>query len=382
MKTKVFKPNTHICRGINMKKSLLVLSLATLAFLLFFSCSKKEEKKEEKTNSTVTTVANESKDDGMEVFEDIGFKVRLPKEFNDLDGNITAQELGDDTDEEEPVLGGLQYQYISDTTKQDTDKILNDDSLSRQEKKDKIDNEIYPRIKDIFSLATLRANLVKDENEIKEILFASDIKVVRKTDKYIQVITFSDGSNVEGLTEEEQKQYKEFINVAKSIQDMAQAMDPKPKTQALQSITGLNFKTQDLEGNEVTSDIFKNADVTMVNIWATWCGPCKEELPDIGRVAKKYRAKGAQVVAICSDVMEGDDSVLDEAKEIIQDSECDFIVLRNNSSFDSIFKNIQAFPTTLFFDKNGDLVGDVVIGGRSEAEFEALFEEILAKVKK
>jgi len=365
-----------------MRKSLLVLSLATLAFLLFFSCSKKEEKKEEKTNSTVTTAANESKDDGMEVFEDIGFKVRLPKEFNDLDGNITAQELGDDTDEEEPVLGGLQYQYISDTTKQDTDKILNDDSLSRQEKKDKIDNEIYPRIKDIFSLATLRANLVKDENEIKEILFASDIKVVRKTDKYIQVITFSDGSNVEGLTEEEQKQYKEFINVAKSIQDMAQAMDPKPKTQALQSITGLNFKTQDLEGNEVTSDIFKNADVTMVNIWATWCGPCKEELPDIGRVAKKYRAKGAQVVAICSDVMEGDDSVLDEAKEIIQDSECDFIVLRNNSSFDSIFKNIQAFPTTLFFDKNGDLVGDVVIGGRSEAEFEALFEEILAKVKK
>lgn len=382
MKTKIFKPNTHIFRGFNMRKSLLVLSLATLAFLLFFSCSKKEEKKEEKTNSTVTTAANESKDDGMEVFEDIGFKVRLPKEFNDLDGNITAQELGDDTDEEEPVLGGLQYQYISDTTKQDTDKILNDDSLSRQEKKDKIDNEIYPRIKDIFSLATLRANLVKDENEIKEILFASDIKVVRKTDKYIQVITFSDGSNVEGLTEEEQKQYKEFINVAKSIQDMAQAMDPKPKTQALQSITGLNFKTQDLEGNEVTSDIFKNADVTMVNIWATWCGPCKEELPDIGRVAKKYRAKGAQVVAICSDVMEGDDSVLDEAKEIIQDSECDFIVLRNNSSFDSIFKNIQAFPTTLFFDKNGDLVGDVVIGGRSEAEFEALFEEILAKVKK
>ena len=97
---------------------------------------------------------------------------------------------------------------------------------------------------------------------------------------------------------------------------------------------------------------------------------------------RKCRAKGAQVIAICSDVTDEDDSALEEAKEIIEDAKCEFLVLRKNNSLQSIYANIQAYPTTLFFDKNGNVVGSIVIGGRSEEQFAALLDEALEKVKK
>lgn len=361
-----------------MKKSFLALSLMVLSLIFFFSCSKKEEKKGENVSSLNATDKNI--EENVETFEDIGFKVRMPKQLSSgMEGNINLVQLGNDSIEDEPIFGAYLYQYISDATRQDLSTILTDTSIEKQDIDSKIENEVYPRVKDLFTLATLRADVVKNDDEIKEILVISDIKILAKTEKYIQVIGLSDGSDVENLTEEEQKQYKELLSLSKSIVDSIEVMEPKSKSEALQSITGLNFKTQDLEGKEVTSEIFKVADVTMVNIWATWCAPCKAELPDIGRVAKKYREKGGQVVAICSDVTEDDDSALDEAKEIIADSECDFVVLKKNSSLDSIFNNIQAYPTSLFFDKNGNLIGSIVVGSRSEAEFEALFDEMLAQ---
>ena len=48
----------------------------------------------------------------------------------------------------------------------------------------------------------------------------------------------------------------------------------------------LVFETTDLEGNSITSDeIFTGHRVTMINMWATWCDPCKNELPELAKMA-------------------------------------------------------------------------------------------------
>ncbi len=359
-----------------MKRRLIVLSLASLFLLTVFSCTKSEDEK------MTLSVTEEEKKDNWKAFEEIGFKVHIPKELSNKKDNINVVMLGNEDDDNSPIYNGYLYQFVSDETNSNYDAIIDDANISENEKDEKIEHEILPKLKDMFTLATLRSTLITKEGQIEEILNAKNIEVLRKTDKYTQVIAFNDGSNVDMLTENEQKQYKEFLAVASNIKNGAKAADPKPKKLSLQNIKALKFKTQDLDGKEVTQEVLKNADVTMINIWATWCPPCKAELPDIGRVAKKYRAKGCQVIAICSDVTDEDTSSLEDAKEIIKDAECDFLVLRKNPSLNAIYSSIQAYPTTLFFDKNGDVVGTVIIGGRSESDFEKAFDEILEKIKK
>ena len=55
------------------------------------------------------------------------------------------------------------------------------------------------------------------------------------------------------------------------------------------------------------------------------------------------------MIAICFDVTDEDDFALEDAKDIIKDAMCEFVVLRKHKSLDSIYYNIQAYPTTLFF---------------------------------
>ena len=50
-----------------------------------------------------------------------------------------------------------------------------------------------------------------------------------------------------------------------------------------------NFNTVDLDGNTVTGDILQNADLTFINYWATWCGPCKALSPILEELAEEYK---------------------------------------------------------------------------------------------
>ncbi len=346
---------------------------------LFVACDKKGDGSKGDASLALT---EEEKNDNWKYFKEIGFKVRIPKEISDKKDNVIVSTMGDEENDEDPIYNGYLYSYISDGTNKAFDDIIADDSLSNDEKGAKIEKEVQPGIQDMFILAVLRSPLITQENTIEKILGADDITVLEKNAEFTQAIAIYSEGNLSALTEEEKKDCKALMQVAKEVKKGAKAGKPVPKKASLQEIQGLKFKTQDLAGNEVTSEVLKKADITMVNIWATWCAPCRAELPYIGELERKYRAKGAQVIAICSDVTDEDDSALEEAKEIIEDAKCEFLVLRKNNSLQSIYAHIQAYPTTLFFDKNGNVVGSIVIGGRSEEQFAALLDEALEKVKK
>ncbi len=144
--------------------------------------------------------------------------------------------------------------------------------------------------------------------------------------------------------------------------------------------TPIEFKSCDLNGNKIGSEVFQNADVTLVNIWATWCGPCRGELPALGKIAEKYTAKGYQVIGFILDVSEGSDNA-DVAKEILSDAGCNFPVVMNHPSLDAVFADVDAFPTTLFVDKAGNLLLPEHIGATDEKGFEALFEKAIEAAK-
>lgn len=73
------------------------------------------------------------------------------------------------------------------------------------------------------------------------------------------------------------------------------------------SASAFSFKSIDLDGTEISSDLYSNNKITMVNIWGTFCGPCIREMPDLAKLSQEYKSKGVEIIGIPIDI--ADDSV-------------------------------------------------------------------------
>ena len=113
------------------------------------------------------------------------------------------------------------------------------------------------------------------------------------------------------------------------------------------------FDTQTLEGEEVTEEIFTQADLTMVNIWGTFCGPCINEMPDLGEISREYKDKGFQIVGMLCDVAEpGDETAL----QIVEETNADYMhIVASDDLQGGILQYVTGVPTTIFVDKNGNI---------------------------
>ena len=127
-------------------------------------------------------------------------------------------------------------------------------------------------------------------------------------------------------------------------------------------ITSLGtFKTIDAEGNEVTSDIFADAGLTMINYWATFCGPCREEMPELETLRNDY--DGLQIIGVPVDVYDFDetDDNYQLMLDIISDTGVTYPNLFMTGSLYTYGQTVYAVPTTIFVDKDGNIV-DTVMG--------------------
>ena len=121
------------------------------------------------------------------------------------------------------------------------------------------------------------------------------------------------------------------------------------------------FTSYDLEGNEVDSSIFANADITVVNIWGTFCGPCIDEMPALAEWDAEL-PDNVQIVGIVSDVPETSGSEYAAAQKIVADSGVKFTNIIAAGELAEFMKKVRMFPTTLFVDSNGKFVHDPFVG--------------------
>lgn len=143
----------------------------------------------------------------------------------------------------------------------------------------------------------------------------------------------------------------------------------------------LTFSTKDLDGNTVTSDIFENYDVTLVNIWGTFCGPCKTELPHLEAAYKAYADKKVNVIAVTADLPQDDAETLALAKDIWKDAGCTFKALVTVDSFLPMYEQLACFPTSFMVDKKGQVIpGTLHLGSLNKEGFEKLFDKALKAV--
>ena len=147
------------------------------------------------------------------------------------------------------------------------------------------------------------------------------------------------------------------------------------------------FTAEDLSGNPVTQDIFKDCDLTMINIWATFCGPCINEMPDLGELHNTWKEKGVQVVGLCTDTVNLDGTYIDEnletAKLIVEETGADYLhIIPSGEVAGRLLPQIQVVPTTVFVDKDGKQVTSAVTGSRKLEDWEKIIEILLEEMEK
>ena len=137
----------------------------------------------------------------------------------------------------------------------------------------------------------------------------------------------------------------------------------------LQSIP--DFSAEDIEGNKIDNSIFKENKVTLVNVWATWCGPCVNELPEIQKVYSELKDKGIGVVGIVAD---GSDAK-DTAKELIElDSLTYKMIIPDSNLEKKLISTLRGFPTSYVVDSEGKILG-MKLGGMNTEGFKAFIEQ-------
>jgi cytochrome c biogenesis protein CcmG/thiol:disulfide interchange protein DsbE len=111
--------------------------------------------------------------------------------------------------------------------------------------------------------------------------------------------------------------------------------------------------------------------VVVVNFWATWCGPCRNEIPDFIEAYRKYKSKGLAIVGISVD-QDGWTNVTPYVKE----RKINYPVVLGDEQVVEKYGGINAIPTTFIIDKNGNIV-DQHTGMMSLTELEAKVKPLL-----
>lgn len=119
-----------------------------------------------------------------------------------------------------------------------------------------------------------------------------------------------------------------------------------------------DFSATTLTGDAFTQDNLKDYELTMVNIWTTWCGYCIEEMPEL-QVVYDNLPEQVNMITICGD----GDSEAGTAEDILEENGCEFpVLIADDKLNDSLMSQISAYPTTVFVDSNGNLVGEPQVG--------------------
>ena len=145
------------------------------------------------------------------------------------------------------------------------------------------------------------------------------------------------------------------------------------------------FEGKDLDGNAVKSDeLFSGNAVTVVNFWFTTCNPCVGELAELDALNEELAEKGGSLIGVNTFTLDGDEAAISEAKDVLAKKGATY----QNVYFDSdgeagkFTANIFAYPTTYVIDRNGNIVGEPIVGAITEKKqaetLQKLIEQTLA----
>lgn len=148
------------------------------------------------------------------------------------------------------------------------------------------------------------------------------------------------------------------------------------KSDKLKKECKLKFYLEDFDGKKINiADILSEHDYTFVNVWATYCGPCKMEMPELAKLGSDYKDK-VGFIGIVSDIEPSDTKDyfrvqnIDTAKAILKKSNAKFTNLVATKEARAFLENaVSGFPTSLILDSEGNIV-DTLVGASPSGNYE------------
>ena len=162
-------------------------------------------------------------------------------------------------------------------------------------------------------------------------------------------------SEIENKLTELEKQHPEILNEETDANGDAQTFPA--------------FEGKDLDGNEVKSDeLFSANAVTVVNFWFTTCSPCVGELGELDALNKELADKGGALIGVNAFTLDGDETAISDAKDVLAKKGATYqnVYFDSSSPAGAFTANIFAFPTTYVVDRNGNIVGEPIVGAITE----------------
>ena len=138
-----------------------------------------------------------------------------------------------------------------------------------------------------------------------------------------------------------------------------------------------DFTLKDVNGTTVRLSDYKGK-VVLLDFWATWCGPCKIEIPWFMEFEKQFKDRGFAVLGVSMD-----EGGWDEVKPYIQERGINYRILMGNDAVEQAYGGVDSLPTTFLIDRSGRIV-KVHVGlekGKNEIrnEIEGLLQQQSAR---
>ena len=347
-------------------KKLTALLLSLLMVISLAACSGGQK---DTTSESGNETAEAAESGDVWELPAAGITMQIPDMLKNLKGTVVPTDGGELKYGCNVVYGGLEYYTMS---REAYDELMAKDNVTDEDRE--LYNDAYHEVFYVFG--------IKDGGieELTEFLAEYDVP----TDSLEEIGSaggyrfFYDQIGDADDSEDAGEYAKELEAVMAGKDTYIASMtfaEPVSLYTAAEEGTVIDFETTDLDGNPVKmKDIFAQHDVTMINIWATWCGPCVNEMPELADLNGELADKNCAVVGILLD--DTDEATLADAKDILENAGADFTVVIAPENFNDII-SVQAFPTSYFIDSEGKIIGDPIIGAYPDS-YAARIDEALS----
>jgi thiol-disulfide isomerase/thioredoxin len=329
-----------------------------------------------KSTDSVKNVTQTDSDMVVTKVKERGLSFTISQDY--IDRGIQLESYNLNLDEQPNISIYYYYKPITDKL---FDEMFNMEPDERtQEVEDSFYKELYKHSKCLMNILLLTQDEYKKGIDSGKTL--DDLSGFNNTEKfgendgYIYLLSIP-SNETEGMGEEEKQQYEECREYMSTIKENLKFIPLQFESNETVLLPQMpTFTATDLNGATVTESIFADKDLTVVNVWGTFCGPCIEEMPELGEWAKSM-SDNVQIVGLITDI-DGDSDTKhhDLAVKIVSKANAEFTHIIGNEDFKELLSGVVGVPTTFFVDKEGNIVGEPIVGADVDG-YKKIVEEYL-----
>lgn len=320
----------------------------------------------------MTAYASETESETAEMldYKELGFSVKDPTKWEDLKGSLTVYSLGSEAISHDPELYASMLIYIPEKA----------EDLENSEDMDAIAEEMTcPGM--VFTIKGGREQLLDVLTELgmmdqidDETLETGLIQVGEAQDYQFFVLNNPDEEYANSLDADYSEDYANLPDLVTKEFSQAEFYAPVDPNMDLIG-QKLSFTTTDLDGNTVTSEeLFKDNEITMVNLWGVWCHNCVDEMEELAAIHTRLQEKGCGVVGLEWEMDPGDE-IYQEARDLMDEKGTNYpsvLMPEDNEALSTV----TGLPTTFFVDREGTILTKPIVGAKVQ-EYEPTVETLL-----